>query len=240
MFSSDPLHSPLGFGPVDYIELGIALTLAVLALFWRPFIAPAAARFARRTAWCMIALAVLPIGLRLILLAHHPVPSPDIYDEFGHLLVADTLMHGRLANPAHPLREFFETFFVLQQPTYSSIYPIGNGLMLALGRTLTGLAWSGVLLATGAFCALVYWMLRGWNSARSINGRTTTGAGRFRRRPDAWSSARCRGCGIAALSATASCWGSGCRCICSAGPMNRCSCCCACRCSWGGVSRASR
>jgi hypothetical protein len=164
MFSSDPLHSPLGFGPVDYIELGIALALATLALMWRPFIAPAAAGFARRTAWCMIALAVAPIALRLILLPHHPVPSPDIYDEFGHLLVADTLRHGRLANPAHPLREFFETFFVLQQPTYSSIYPIGNGLMLALGGVLTGVPWSGVLLATGAFCALVYWMLRGWTT----------------------------------------------------------------------------
>jgi hypothetical protein len=62
------------------------------------------------------------------------------------------------------MHRFFETFFVLQQPTYSSIYPIGNGLALALGGILFGLPWAGVLLATGAFCALCYWMLRGWTT----------------------------------------------------------------------------
>ncbi len=112
----------------------------------------------------MLLLALLPVALRLALLPHHPVPSPDIYDEFGHLLVADTLLHFRLANPAHPLHQFFETFFVLQKPTYSSIYPLGQGLALALGRAIFGLPWAGVLLSTAAFCALCYWMLRGWTT----------------------------------------------------------------------------
>jgi hypothetical protein len=159
-----PLHNPIGFGPVDFIELGLVLALVLLAVMWRPFLAPWAARLARRPVWCMLLLAVLPVALRLALLAHHPVPTPDIYDEFGHLLVADTIRHGRLANPPHPLHQFFETFFVLQSPTYSSIYPIGNGLMLALGWTLTGIPWSGVLLGTAALCALMYWMLRGWTT----------------------------------------------------------------------------
>jgi len=57
-------------------------------------------------------------------------PTPDIYDEFGHLLAADTLRHFRLANPMHPMHQFFETFFALQEPSYSSIYPIGQGLAL--------------------------------------------------------------------------------------------------------------
>ena len=108
----------------------------------------------------MLLLAVLPVALRLLLLPNHPVPTPDIYDEFGHLLVADTLRHFRLANPPLPRPEFFETFFVLQRPTYSSIYPIGQGLALAIGWTLFGLPWAGVLLSTAAFCALCYWMLR--------------------------------------------------------------------------------
>ncbi len=112
----------------------------------------------------MAALAAAPVILRLLLLANHPVPTPDIYDEFGHLLVADTLRHFRLANPPHALAQFFETFFVLQRPTYSSIYPIGQGLVLALGWTLFGTPWAGVILATAAFCALCYWMLRGWVS----------------------------------------------------------------------------
>lgn len=110
----------------------------------------------------MLLLFALPIVLRLLLLPHHPVPAPEIYDEFSHLLLADTLLHGRLANPVHPLHQFFETFFVLQQPTYSSIYPLGQGLVLAFGRLLSGIPWTGVLLIDGAFCAACFWMLRGW------------------------------------------------------------------------------
>ncbi len=110
----------------------------------------------------MLLLAVLPVALRLSLLPHHPVPSPDVYDEFSHLLMADTLRHFRLANPVHPLHQFFETQFVLQEPSYSSIYPPGQGLIMALGWMIFGHPWAGVLLATAALCALCYWMLRAW------------------------------------------------------------------------------
>jgi len=136
----------------------------LLALVWRPWIAPYGARFARHTGWCMLALAILPVALRLLLLRGHPVPSPDVYDEFSHLLVADTLRHFRFANPPHALPQFFETFFVLQRPTYSSIYPIGQGLSLAIGWMIFGLPWAGVLLSTAALCSLCYWMLRGWTT----------------------------------------------------------------------------
>lgn len=112
----------------------------------------------------MLALALAPVALRLLLLPNHPVPSPVIYDEFSHLLVADTLRHLRLANPPHSLPQFFETFFVLQRPSYSSIYPLGQGLSLAIGRAIFGLPWAGVLLSTAALCSLCYWMLRGWTT----------------------------------------------------------------------------
>ena len=158
-----PLHNPIGFGASDFIELFLAVVLVVFTLT-RPWIAPYVGQFAARNAWCMLFLAALPILLRLLLLPHHPVPSPAIYDEFSHLLVADTLRHFRLANPRHPLPQFFETFFVLQEPTYSSIYPIGQGLILAIGWTIFGLPWAGVLLGVGAFCSLCYWMLRGWTT----------------------------------------------------------------------------
>jgi hypothetical protein len=78
--------------------------------------------------------------------------------------VADTLRHFRLANPPHSLPQFFETFFVLQRPRYSSIYPIGQGIVLAIGWTLFGSPWAGVMLSTAAFCALCYWMLRAWTT----------------------------------------------------------------------------
>ncbi len=138
--------------------------LLAMALAWRPYVAPFGARLARRMWTCMAILFAAPIALRLALLPHHPPPVPDLYDEFGHLLVADTLRHFRLANPPHALHQFFETFFVLQQPSYSSIYPIGPGIVLALGALL-GSPWIGVLAMSGILCALCYWMLRGWTSA---------------------------------------------------------------------------
>jgi hypothetical protein len=162
--SFDPIKNPLGFGGSDYIELTIALLLVAFVVTWRPIIEPYGRRFSLKTRWAILVIAILPVALRLLLLARHPVPTPDIYDEFGHLFVADTLRHFRLANPMHPLHQFFETFFVLQQPTYSSIYPIGQGAMLAIGRAISGYPWAGVLVSTSAFAALCYWMLRGWTT----------------------------------------------------------------------------
>jgi hypothetical protein len=158
-----PWLNPIGFGAADFIVLATTLLLAAFILAG-PWIEAGVARVARRTLWCMVALAVLPVALRLALLWRHPVPTPDIYDEFSHLLEADTLRHFRLANSAHPMPQFFETFFVLQEPSYSSIYPMGPGLALAAGWLLFGHPWAGVLLSMAAFCALCYWMLRGWTS----------------------------------------------------------------------------
>jgi hypothetical protein len=159
-----PLRNPIGFGASDFLEITVAALLVLLMLITRPFLEPYARTLAGKTGWCMLLLALLPVALRLALLPHHPVPTPDVYDEFGHLLVADTLRHFRFANPPHPLSQFFETFFVLQEPAYSSIYPIGQGLALALGRMIFGLPWAGVLLSTAALCSLTYWMLRAWTT----------------------------------------------------------------------------
>jgi hypothetical protein len=152
------------FGPSDLLELTLAALLVVMAIVACPLVQPYARKLAQKTGWCMLFLAMLPIALRLALLPSHPVPSPQVYDEFGHLLVADTLLHFRLANPPHPLQQFFETFFVLQTPAYTSIYPIGQGLTLAIGRAIFGLPWAGVLLSTAAMCSLCYWMLLGWTT----------------------------------------------------------------------------
>ncbi len=136
----------------------------LLAILWNRGIEKYGAGLAQRPMIAMAGLAALPVALRLAMLPWHPKPSPDVYDEFSHLLVADTLRHWRLANPPHALPQFFETFFVLQSPSYSSIYPIGQGLALAIGWTVFGTPWAGVLLSTAAFCGLCYWMLRGWTT----------------------------------------------------------------------------
>ncbi|HLM98995.1 MAG TPA: hypothetical protein VK335_06925 [Bryobacteraceae bacterium] len=159
-----PLHNPIGFGASDFILLTVAAVLVLFALLWRPIVEPCVRSLAPRAGWCMLLLAVLPVALRLLLLAHHPIPTPSVSDEFSHLLVADTLLHFRLANPPHALHQFFETFFVLQEPAYGSIYAIGQGMVLVLGRLLFGHPWAGVALATAALCSLSYWMLRAWTT----------------------------------------------------------------------------
>lgn len=156
-----PLRNPIGFGISDFLEFAVALLLVLLVLC-RPWLHAFADRYAHRTLACMLLLAALPIALRLALLAHSPIPLPSGADDFSYILLGDTLTHFRLANPPHPLPQFFESIFTLQQPTYSSIFPLGQGIALALGSLLLALPWAGVALSISALCALSYWMLRAW------------------------------------------------------------------------------
>ncbi len=158
-----PSQNPAGFGASDFIALGLAALLAVVLLF-RYQIELAAGKLAARTIVSMAVVGALPVALRLALLGQHPVPVPRTADDFSYLLLADTLAHFRLANPMHPMRRFFEGVFILQEPSYSSIFPLGQGLALACGQLIFGHPWAGVLLSTAAFCALCYWMLRAWVS----------------------------------------------------------------------------
>src|SRR5215468_4056625 len=143
-----------GFSAPDVIEIAMAALLVGLALLWRDRLEALARNLAPRTGCCMLLLALLPIVLRLALLSRHPIPTPGVSDDFSYLLLADTFRHGRLANPPHPMHRFFETFFVLQEPTYSSIFPPGQGIVLAIGWLLSGHPWTGVALSIGAMCAL--------------------------------------------------------------------------------------
>lgn len=156
-------NDALGFGFSGFVELSIALLLAI-AVVGRAALHKWALNLVQKPVWCMLIVAVLPIALRLALLPRYPAPVPSGADDFSYILLGDTIRHFRLANPPHAMPEFFEQIFVLQRPTYSSIYPPGQGLALALGWLTFGVPWAGVLLAVGALCGLCYWMLRAWTT----------------------------------------------------------------------------
>lgn len=156
-----PLRNFAGFGIADFIAFGFAVLIAALFLA-RPRLGALLRAMAPRTSACMLALAALPVVLRIAILPTQPVPAPRVPDEYSYILLGDTLAHFRLANPMHPMHRFFEGVFTLQEPTWSSIYPAGQGIVLAIGQLFLGMPWAGVVLSCALLCALIYWMLRAW------------------------------------------------------------------------------
>src|SRR5437016_5852682 len=117
----------------------------ILVGFWKPSLLEnffstldkkisrfAESRFA--VIWIFLFALLTPIFLKFFL----PLPEPKVHDEFAYLLQADTFAHGRLSNPPQPMWQFFETFHVLQQPTYAAKFPPGQAAFLTLGQLLFG------------------------------------------------------------------------------------------------------
>lgn len=120
-------------------------------------------RLLHRPTWqgALIA-ALVSLGASLTVFAIRGESLPHEFDEHGHILLGETLLQRRFANPSHPFWVHFETFSEVVQPRYVSYYAPANGALIALGEMVLGLRTAGFWLVGSATAAATVWAARAW------------------------------------------------------------------------------
>ena len=155
----------LGSQPVQVIEAILAITLVVILRLRPRWLAPVAGLWQRLGPYPVRVLTGLALGLLLAHVAlewNQPRRAPAAHDEFGYLLTAETFVEGRLTNPTPPDWRALDTIHVNFVPSYNSMYPPGQPLLLAAAwRALGHPVYANWVLAPLLGLA-TWWMAAAW------------------------------------------------------------------------------
>jgi hypothetical protein len=162
--SAPPLHRL----SLLWLECGLTAVAVLLSIFFPRFGSAGFARVERVLAQLTRrkSLAVLVVGLsallRVAVLPAFPAPRPFLPDDYSFLLAADTFADGHLTNPTPAMWTHFESIHITMQPTYTSMYFPGSGLILAAGQVLFHNPWLANVCVDALMCAALCWMLQAW------------------------------------------------------------------------------
>ena len=122
-------------------------------MWFEPLRQPTAAR--RRWMTLLIAL-TSACYLGLTALRQHRDFNLRVQDEMMYLLQVRMLASGHLYLPAHPMADFFQTFYIFAKPVYASMYFPGASLMFVPAAWLHCPMWVISLLICGGVVGMTY------------------------------------------------------------------------------------